>query len=221
MFCIMKMLFLVPFLAGLLIGCGGSSTNTTTDTSATARASVATDTFSNTDQDDHPLESVAIDIEQAGIVHVGMSLTEVYQWFDSTQIQQVSEKRPGNNREQIYSLVSAEAVPLMILFVSASDTITSIIVHNPAYQTEKGIGVGSTFSQLSREYHIANIVTTEDKQVIATVEELQKKEVQHGREITTAVKFELGIDTGGLLLENNSVLPSSVPPHIQITRIFL
>lgn len=217
----MKLLILVLFLACLLSGCGGSPADLATDSSATAEASISSDTFSNSDTDDLPMESVAIAIEQAGIINIGMSLTDVYQWFDSAQVQKVLEKKSANNAAHVYSLLSTEAVPLMILFVSATDTITGIIIHNPAYQTEKGIGVGSTFSQLSREYHIASITATKDRQVIVTVEELQKKEIENGKETTVAVKFELGVDPGSVLVENNAVVPSSIPPHIQITRIFL
>lgn len=217
----MKILILVPFLAGLIAGCGGSPEDSSTDTSATAEATRSTDTFSNTDLDDHSTESVAIDIDQAGIINIGMPLAEVYQWFDSTQLQKVSVNKSGTTSNQSYTLLSSDTIPLMSLSVSPANTIKSIIIHNPAYQTSKGIGVGSTFSQLSREYHIASIVITKEKQVIATIEELQKKQVLNGQETTVAVKFELGVDPGGLLLENNSVLPSSIPPHIQITRIFL
>ena len=174
----MKNLILVPFLVGLIAGCGGSPADLANDTNATAGASSTTDTFSTADLDDQPMESVALDIDQAGIITIGMSLTEVYEWFDSTQIQKVPEKgkKSGTPLHQTYTLLSTDSIPLMSLSVS-SDTITGIIVQNPAYQTEKGIGVGSTFSQLSREYHIASIIVNKDKQVIATVEELQKKEV--------------------------------------------
>jgi hypothetical protein len=150
-----------------------------------------------------------------------MSVIEVYQWFDSTQVRQSAASKNGTTRPHSYTVVSPDATPLLVFTVSPTDTITSIAIQNPAYQTPKGIGVGSTFSQLSRAYHIAKIVTTKDKQVLATVEELQKKHIVNGQETQMSIRFELGVDISGLLLENNTVLPSSVPPDTRITKILL
>jgi hypothetical protein len=168
-----------------------------------------------------PMESVSIDVDRAGIVSLGMTVDEVYQWFDSTQVRKSPESKPGAARTPTYTVFSPDDAPLLFFSVSPKDTITSITIQNPAYQTEKGIGVGSTFAQLSRAYHIARIFTTSDKQVIATVEELQKKQVLNGQELNMTIRFELGVDAASLLQENNSVLPSSVPPDAQITRILL
>jgi hypothetical protein len=217
----MKLLTLVLFVALVAASCESSQSDSAASADA-AIAPLATDSSTaNLLEEDNPMESVSIDVDRAGIVSLGMSVIEVYQWFDSTQVRQSPTTQSKATRTQAYTVLSPDAVPLLFFTVSPTDTITSITIQNPAYQTEKGIGVGSTFSQLSRAYHIAGIFTTKDKQVVAIVEELQKKQMLNGQEANLKVRFELGVDPTGLLLENNTVLPSSVPPDTRITRILL
>jgi hypothetical protein len=217
----MRLLAYTLFMAFIAASCE-SSQSVTAEAEATDTAPISTDTSAEMlVEDEHPMESVSIDIDRAGIISIGMSVDDVYQWFDSTQIRRESSAKSAQRPAQTFTVYSPDAVPLMIFTVSATDTINSITIQNPAYQTEKGIGVGSTYSQLSRAYHIARIFTTQDRQVVATVEELQQKKIRNGQEAYTSIRFELGVDAGDLLQENKIILPSSVPPNTRITRIFL
>jgi hypothetical protein len=209
------------FLALMAAACE-SSQSVTAETEATDTAQISSDTSSESLlEEEHPMESVSIDIDRAGIISIGMSVDDVYQWFDSTQVRKESRVTSPKRTAKTFTVYSPDTVPLMIFTVSATDTINSITIQNPTYQTEKGIGVGSTFSQLSRAYHIAKIFTTQDRQVVATVEELQQKQIRNGQEAYTSIRFELGVDAASLLQDNNTILPSSVPPNTRITRIFL
>ncbi len=97
----------VCFLACLLAACRDSSiTQEAVNEHGPVTASISADSYSDAEfPDDHAMESVSIDTDKAGMIRLGMSFTEVYQWFDSTCIrkQAGASTQPGFVTYAIYS----------------------------------------------------------------------------------------------------------------------
>jgi len=113
--------------------------------------------------------------QKAGKLTLGMSIDEVYRLFG----------RESTRPEDLYS--EGHFTPVLQIFLEPNRhepglelgigwekgwVAVSIMVYDPRFRTEKGIGVGSTLGELRKFYRVKSIYLVEGH-LLASVEELQ------------------------------------------------
>ena len=163
------------------------------------------------------LHTFEIELGQVGNIRKGMATGELFSLFDSTQIQVQYNKHNGYT----YAIYHNSDDPAIICTSWNGKAIDGIKILGTAYKTGKGVGVGNTFADLTKAYHVEKVQADKDFQVYVWVEELQRKQYKQGKEEVTGILFEMGFDASDLLQESGTIPASAIPPDAKIVGILL
>lgn len=159
-----------------------------------------------------------ISLSGAGPVTKGMHARMLYELYDSTLIR----KSGLQTNQRVYTVFEKGTVkPVMVCRATSSDTIIGIEIQATDFRTEKAIGVGNSFADLARSYHIAEVYADQNSRVFVRVEELQQIKYNSGSEKYEFVEFEIGFSPEGATDEKSNIPASAIPPDVKIISIVL
>jgi hypothetical protein len=157
---------------------------------------------------DNPLFNLSIQKGQAGAVKIGMSIDELQKQYGYNKLKEVELQQEGTTVKAFEVLGERNRTDLRVeqQCKGTACKVWRITVLNPAFKTQNGIGVGSTFKDLKSAMNIKSVAQGEGNFVAISEEN----------------KMSFVLDVSGLPAGEVSKLKvNTVPGDTKVTSVML
>ncbi|MBC3539883.1 hypothetical protein ACFSC6_05180 [Rufibacter sediminis] len=111
----------------------------------------------------NPLFNLSLQSGQAGAVKIGMSIDALKQAYGQNKLREVDHTLEGTTTKA-YEVLGERHRPDLRVEQECAGTackVSRITVLNPAFKTQNGLGIGSTFGELQKSFRISRVGTGE------------------------------------------------------------